>query len=444
MTGPSRRDLLRAIAIAGGSLGASGCARALRGRRADGGDEAPAGSAASTRRHHVVRITLDGGFDSVLTIDPKDPRTAGDVDVLYRADDRIRGARRLFGPLIGDLVRHDRELCIVHGVRHDTVAHDSGEGILRAGRKRYSGATPPFGDVVGEILPGSAPIRHLHLQTGNPEPFSESLDRVLLPGNPAGRELPMTGEVEVDAGTIARLYDPAAPALFASPAWLDDVQDAAHQAARDVLAGDPDALAAYTASLAQTRNLSRLLATAPRSAAPWSSALGPGLALALHAIRDNHARFITVRSPRAWLDTHTDDVALQRSRTVPILNDIAALITELKRVPAARGSLLDHTTVVIASELGRFPKLNMARGKDHWPETSWILLGRGVRAGITVGATDAQFRGAPIDFRTGRFDAGDRRAIDADALFATILRIAGGDPASHDYGRDSVLRCIVA
>ena len=442
MTAPSRRDLLRALAVAGGSLGAGGCARALRGRGTAGPGTARR-EAATGGRHHVVRITLDGGFDSVLTVDPRDPRTAGDVDVPYRADDRARGALRLFGPLIGRLARHDRDLCLVHGVRHDTVAHDTGEGILRAGRKRFSGGDRPFGDVVGEILPGSAPIRHLHIQTGYPEPFSDSLDRVLLPGNPAGRELPMPGEVEVEPGALAQLFGAAEPPRFAIPAWFDDVQADAHADAQELLAGRRDELAACDAALATTRNLSRLLATAPHRTALAASALGPGLALALHAIRTDQARFITVRSPRAWLDTHTDNLALQTSRTVPILDDIADFITELKREPAPGGSLLDHTTVVITSELGRFPKLNIARGKDHWPETSWILLGRGIRAGITVGATDAQFRGVPVGYRTGTPDAPDRRPLDADALFATILRVAGGNPASHDYGHDSVLQCIL-
>lgn len=425
----TRRDVLRALALAASPLG---CARTPR----------VAQPASAPAPHHIVRITLDGGFDSVLTVDAKDARTAGEVDVLYRGDERVRGAQRLFGPMIGGLARHDRALCLVHGVRHDTVAHDTGEGILRAGRTRFSGNTPPFGDVVGELLPGGAPIRHLHLQTGEPEPFSESLDLALLPGNPAGRMLPMAGQIDIDAGTIAQLYDAAAPAPFALPPWLADVQRANREEAHAILR-DPAAEAAYAAAQRQTGDLSQLLATADRQVRLRASPLGPGLELALHALTHNLARFVTVRSPRTWLDTHTDNLALQRARTLPLLDDIADFIDRLARTPAGTGSLLDRTTIAIASELGRFPRLNMARGKDHWPETSWILLGRGVRPGITIGQTDAQFRGRAVDYRTGRLD-GAARPIDADALFATLLRIAGGDPVKHDYERDHVLECALA
>jgi hypothetical protein len=446
MTRPSRRDILRALAAAGGTLWAGACAGSSS-RPRTGIRSARAGARAEPARggprHHIVRITLDGGFDSVMTVDPKEPRTAGDVEMVYHASDRLRGERRLFGPLIGGLLRHDRKLCLVHGVRHDTVAHDTGEGILRAGRKRFSGGTRPFGDLAGELLPGTAPIQHLHIQTGQPEPFSEDLDLVLLPGNPAGRELPMAGQVEVDAGTIARLYRASEPAPFRLPTWFDELEQVSREEARELLGGDADKVAAYEASQKLAADTSRLLATAERRTSLRASALGPGLALALHAIRADHARFITVRSPRAWLDTHTDNVALQKARTVPLLDDIAGFIDELT-ADGEDGALLDRTTVVIHSELGRFPKLNVARGKDHWPENSWILLGRGIRPGLTVGATDKQFRGVPIGYSDGSPDAADRRPLDADALFATVLRIAGADPARHDYERDAVVQCLMA
>jgi hypothetical protein len=43
-------------------------------------------------------------------------------------------------------------------------------------------------------------------------------------------------------------------------------------------------------------------------------------------------------------------------------------------------------------------------GKDHWPENSWMLLGKGIRrveGGVTLGATDDRLRGRPVDFRSG-------------------------------------------
>ncbi|NTX55790.1 DUF1501 domain-containing protein [Myxococcus sp. CA039A] len=397
----------------------------------------------TARPHYFVRITLDGGFDSVMTVDAKDPATAGEVDTGYRAAERLQGTRRLFGPLIGGLLRHDDALCLVHGVRYDTVAHETGEAILRAGHQRHGASTPPFGDVLGGLLPGSAPIPHLHIQTGFPRP-PRPLDALPLPGNPEGRAIPLAGGLSIDPATVELLTGEPRRGLFDTPPWFEEMQALRHEEARQWLGGRPEELAAHEQTLQQGQHLQRLLSTADRHTALRGSPLGPGLQLAFHAVRGNHARFVTVRSPRVWLDTHTDNVALQSARTRPIFDDIAGFLDLLQRERNAFGTLLEQTTVVIASELGRFPKLNMVRGKDHWPENSWILLGRGIRAGATVGQTDARFRGVSIDYRSGSATEGQRRPLEIDALFATLLHLAGGDPLRHDYGRDMLLHGILA
>jgi len=61
----------------------------------------------------------------------------------------------------------------------------------------------------------------------------------------------------------------------------------------------------------------------------------------------------------------------------------------LEALPAPEGgSLLDQTTVLVMSEMGRTPIHNAAIGKDHWPVTSAMLVGAGVAGGRVVGATD--------------------------------------------------------
>jgi hypothetical protein len=175
--------------------------------------------------------------------------------------------------------------------------------------------------------------------------------------------------------------------------------------------------------------------------------IGPGLHVALQAIRGNHARFINVGSRFLWFDSHTDNFHIQQDRLAPALADIARFLDALKAERNAHGPLIEQTTVLIGSELGRYPKLNGVRGKDHWPENSWILAGRGLRrepGGVTIGATDARYRGVPIDFRSGATSGADRRPITIDALFATIIKLAGGDPGRYEYGGDATLDCLCA
>ena len=51
--------------------------------------------------------------------------------------------------------------------------------------------------------------------------------------------------------------------------------------------------------------------------------------------------------------------------------------------------MLDSTTVLVAGEFGRTPKINDKAGRDHWPRAMFELLaGGGVKGGRVVGASD--------------------------------------------------------
>jgi hypothetical protein len=65
------------------------------------------------------------------------------------------------------------------------------------------------------------------------------------------------------------------------------------------------------------------------------------------------------------------------------------------------GSLLERTTVVVLSEMGRTPKLNGAMGKDHWPFTSALVFGAGVSGGQVVGASDEVLVAENTDLESG-------------------------------------------
>jgi hypothetical protein len=80
-------------------------------------------------------------------------------------------------------------------------------------------------------------------------------------------------------------------------------------------------------------------------------------------------------------------------------------------------------------------------GKDHWPENSWLLLGRGVRSG-TVGGTDGHLRGTPVDYRSG-LSARDGRPIFIDNVYATLAALAGANPTQLGYPGDSVVAAIL-
>ena len=47
-----------------------------------------------------------------------------------------------------------------------------------------------------------------------------------------------------------------------------------------------------------------------------------------------------------------------------------------------------------------------------------------------------------IDYRTGQ-RAKDGRAVYLDNAFATLVKIAGGDPVKAGYAKDAVLDCVL-
>ncbi|WP_224370153.1 DUF1501 domain-containing protein [Hyalangium versicolor] len=355
----------------------------------------------SSPRQYVVNIFLWGGLDGVLTVDPKDATASGHrIQPGYRPDERRQGSHRLFGPLMGALSRHDAELCLVHGVRTETLAHPLGERFVRRGRVKASARAPWLGELLGASLPGDAPMAHLALGA-SPEDFGSE-------------DTPESAIVSTELAQV--LLDPRVRAERLG-SWLRS---------RRHLQDDA---------------LGRLVSTAEHSPRFQDPVLGPQLQLALHALQGNFAKAVTVSTPTLYLDAHQEHLEIQRRRLVPALDDIARFMDALKSVHTARGSLFEQTTMVIGSEFGRAPTYDGSSGKDHWPESSWVLAGKGIRGGATVGETDRELRGLAIDYRTGRPGGDQRRLVLIDALSATLLHVANPGSMSHGFRSEDVLQC---
>ena len=115
--------------------------------------------------------------------------------------------------------------------------------------------------------------------------------------------------------------------------------------------------------------------------------LGQGCLLAKRLVQ-NGVRFVEVNN--AGWDTHDDNFTRVGEKSAVLDQALAALLSDL-----AATNMLDETLVVVATEFGRTPTIQVGRnnGRGHYPQAfSCLLAGGGIRAGIKYGKTDDEGR----------------------------------------------------
>jgi hypothetical protein len=113
-------------------------------------------------------------------------------------------------------------------------------------------------------------------------------------------------------------------------------------------------------------------------------------------------------------DTHSKNYPRMRQLLPIVDHALCALVTDLDE----RGMLGD-VSIVAWGEFGRTPRINSAGGRDHWPETSPVILaGGGMKVGQVIGATDRN-AGSVV-----------ARPVHFQDVFATLYHNLGIDPAT--------------
>ena len=98
-------------------------------------------------------------------------------------------------------------------------------------------------------------------------------------------------------------------------------------------------------------------------------------------------------------DTHSNNDQNQFTVMDEYLKLVDHLWDEL-----ARQQVEHKTTIVLVSEFSRTPGYNTKDGKDHWPITSTVFIGAGVRGNQVIGGTDAGLNARKVDPETLEFD----------------------------------------
>jgi len=142
------------------------------------------------------------------------------------------------------------------------------------------------------------------------------------------------------------------------------------------------------------------------------SAFGRGCLLARRLVEQG-VRFVQVSA--GGFDTHVNNFPAMRNLGAMIDAGIGSLVEDL-----AASGLLKRTLVMVLSEFGRTPTINMTAGRDHHPAVfSTFMAGGGVRSGIVLGSSDEDGR-MPRD-----------RPVRVADLHATVCTTLGIDPAKE-------------
>jgi uncharacterized protein (DUF1501 family) len=165
--------------------------------------------------------------------------------------------------------------------------------------------------------------------------------------------------------------------------------------------------------------------------------LSEAFRIAADALELGLTRCVMVSEPvtgERGFDSHTGNDSAQQVMWDDLFTHIETLMFLLDATPGTVGeTLADETTVVVFSEMGRTPWLNTAAGKDHWPYTSMMLVGSGIRGGMSIGGYDEGWNGRPIDYTSGEMsDSGS--IVTCGAFGATLLTLGDVDYAEYSNG----------
>jgi len=144
------------------------------------------------------------------------------------------------------------------------------------------------------------------------------------------------------------------------------------------------------------------------------------------------SRSVSIVDNNEW-DSHEDN-SVQVEAFEGLFANLSNLMTQLAETRGQSGRpLIEETTVVVYSEMGRTPLYNETGGRDHWPYTSVMMMGAGIKGGRTLGAFDDGFAGVGFDPNTGTPNPMELGVPSKD-LGATLVHMAGLDPATQVPG----------
>jgi hypothetical protein len=367
--------------------------------------------ASSTDRLLIIYWNA-GGWDPTYVFDPhfesnaldRDPSSvAASIDGLDFADAESRPAVRSF------LEDYASQTAIVNGLAVGSISHSTCTRLMLTGSRKYSASDLPT--LVAAATASDLVLPHVVL--GGPR-FPGNHGEVMAPLSAT-----LTGTAEGSLPSDSALSEGAEDRIRsyleqASEVELSDGFESLYAQYRSGL-DRMEALEASAADISVGTN-----STEAEILSSGLSALSMGLSRCL---------MLTGSLPdRISWDSHMNNHLAQDEAFEKLFGDLSTLMGLLESTAAPSGGVLaDQATILVLSEMGRTPIMNAEGGKDHWPYTSAMAVGKGVAGGQILGGTDEYLVGQAVDLDSGGLYTGGE-ILTPLHLMAAVLESFGADP----------------
>lgn len=410
-----------------------------------------AAKAAEATDRYFVFCYFEGGWDTLISLDPRDPSEFTDANVLETGIqpgyDRLPGqfSRQnvdmggfKLGPCVGELPTVADKISVVRGINMATLTHEVGRRYFITGKepagltaRGSSVATVAAAQLAGDVAPDRAVPHLAHrvesynvdqpaFATAMPVAAVGHMQYILQDtlGIPTGIRPNVRGAL----GSYWAKRRDCAPGRGASATALADAYRDNRARAREVvttaLYNQFQFDAPELAGVRQHYGINAGTLETPRGRA----------ALASQALRSGLSRVVSVVLADG-LDTHDNTWANDQStRLSEGFTALARLIQDLEQTEApGGGSLLSKTTIVAFSEFSRTPRLNERNGRDHHLGNCAVIAGGGIRGGQAIGASsDVGMGPLNMNVESGLAEEGGV-SLSPTHVMATALQSAGLD-----------------
>ncbi|MDB4956060.1 MAG: hypothetical protein JWO36_3629 [Myxococcales bacterium] len=411
----NRRDVLKY----GGALGALGALGTL----------SRTGTASPPPTQPMRRLLLvlaQGGWDTVYSIDPK--LQSPTVDVPVGTIQQFGNSNVLTDPsrpnVAAFFTKYGAQTAIVNGLSVASVAHE--ECVKRICTGTRSETSADMGAIVGHDNGNSLPLPYLILgDQAFAGPYAVSAGRVGA-----------TNQIIalLDPSQAYRTNNkPVFVTNAAEDALLETYASAAvnrARAARGAVGYNRKRVDDFASAIDRGKALQAPSIRAGFGHRGATLKLANQIPLAVDALSQGISQAVMLNTRLTW-DTHTVN-ANQAGFHDTTFVSMTTLLDLLASKPGLKSgtTMLDDTVVVLCSEMGRSPRLNANAGKDHWPVTSAVVMGAGVKGGRSYGATNDSLQAQLVDYTTGAASP-NGLPLSFPNFAAGVLSICGVDPANH-------------